>query len=193
MFKDFSNCHFLLPISSRQLKDPANSQRIDALDPPRGGAPSGAAEPLARGGMGATAPILWIRFQSPATRTATRTFIRKFRVASGRSRKKIDPRAENLQKSLTRLSNFLKKVRQGSRTFLKLFGKVIGLFKNSSPKLPDFSKNIRQRYRSFWKKCGPKTHISTPDPIRDFPGLSKKYPARLPNFSKIVRQTHRTF
>jgi hypothetical protein len=177
-----------------------------AVDPSlirRGGAPSGAAEPLARGGMGATAPILWIRFQSPATRTATRTFIRKLRVASGQFRKMIDPRAEDLQKSLTRLSNFLKKVRQGYRTFqklsgkviellkivhqsyrtfLKLSGKVIGLFKNSSPELPDFSKIIRQRYRSFWKKCGPKTHLPTSDPPSDFTGLSKN-----------TRQGYRTF
>jgi hypothetical protein len=41
----------------------------------RGGAPSGAAELLARGGMGATAPILWIRFQSPVARTAPYTFL----------------------------------------------------------------------------------------------------------------------
>jgi len=95
-----------------------------------------------------------------------------------------------------------------------LSGKVIELFKNSSQKLPDFSKIARQSYRPFWKKYGPKTHLLTPDPQRDFPGLSKNtrqgyrtFPKlsgkvirlfknssqELPDFSKIVRQSHQTF
>jgi len=41
----------------------------------RGGVRSVAAELLARGGMGVTAPLFWIRFQNPATRTATLTFL----------------------------------------------------------------------------------------------------------------------
>jgi len=53
------------------------------LLPRRGGAPSGAAELLARGGMGAIPPPPMDPFQSPdAPYDPTRTFLWKHRVAS---------------------------------------------------------------------------------------------------------------
>jgi hypothetical protein len=42
------------------------------------------------------------------------------------------------EKNSPKLPDFLKKVPQGYRTFLKLSGNVIELFKNCSPKFPDF-------------------------------------------------------
>jgi hypothetical protein len=61
------------------------------------------------------------------------------------SRKHIFPR---LILQVT-LPDFQKNTRQSYRTFLKLSGKVTGLFKNSSPELPDFSKIVRQSHRTF--------------------------------------------
>jgi hypothetical protein len=38
-----------------------------------------------------------------------------------------------------------------------------------------------------------KKHLPTPDPPRDFAGLSKKNPARLPDIPEKARQGYRTF
>jgi hypothetical protein len=46
------------------------------------------------------------------------------------------------QKCLSRLPDFLKKVRQGYPTFLKKLAKVIELFKNCPARLPDFSEKV---------------------------------------------------
>jgi hypothetical protein len=45
--------------------------------------------------------------------------------------------------------DFPKNTRQGSRTFPKLSGKVIGIFENSLSKLSDFSKIARQSHQTF--------------------------------------------
>ena len=162
------------------------------MDPPRGRPVGGGGTSLSWG-CGGDSPNPLDPFRKPGNSYGHPHFSLK---TSGRERtipEKYRAASEDLQKSSIRLSNFLKKVRQGYRTFQKLSGNIITLFQISSPKLPDFLKNIRQRYRFFWKKCEPKTHLRMPDPIRDFPGLSKKYPARLSDLFKIVRQSYRTF
>jgi type III secretory pathway component EscR len=89
---------------------------------------------------------------------------------------------------LPKLSNFLKIVRQGYRTFLKKFIEIRELFgKKEGPKhilqlliiqgtLPDFPKKARQGYRTFLKKFSKVIQ------------LFKNCPAKSSDFLKIVRQ-----
>jgi len=88
-----------------------------------------------------------------------------------------------LQKRPTTLSNFPKKGHQHYRTFLKLSGNVIDLFKKSLFEFPAFPEKKRRH----------KTYHSMPDRPKDFAGLSGKWPAKLSDFLKIVRKSHRSF
>ncbi len=97
------------------------------------------------------------------------------------------------KKSSTRLSNFSKIVRQGYRSFQKMFTKVTGLFKNCLATFPVFLEKMRGqntpihtwscqgRYRTFRKKPGKVVE------------LFKNCPAKLSDFLKKVQQGYRTF
>jgi hypothetical protein len=61
-------------------------------------------------------------------------------------------------------------------------GKVIDLSGKSSPTFP-----------AFPGKKGLKTHLSPPEPARDFTGRSRKKPAKLSDFLKKVPQGYRSF
>jgi len=77
------------------------------------------------------------------------------------------------------LPDFPKNTRQGYRTFLKLSGKVIELFKNSSPKLPVFFKKDHIATRQFRKK----TRVVTPTSKK----IGNPPPPYLPHRKKIDR------
>jgi hypothetical protein len=57
------------------------------------------------------------------------------------------------------LPDFPKKARQGYRTFLKTFSKVVQLFKNCPAKSSNFLKKDHQGYRTFQKLSGKVTGL----------------------------------
>ena len=114
----------------------------------RGGAPSGAAALLARGGVGATAPTI----SPPCNPDHT---AQKFSKSLGQE----PPIPENdrsgsgtFQKNPDTLLNVSKKFQEGYRDFAKTSDNVIELPQKRPPTLSNFSKIIWQRYRSFQKK-----------------------------------------
>jgi len=62
--------------------------------------------------------------------------------------------------------------------------KVTLLFKNYPARLPDIPEKVSQSSRPFWEKRVAKTHLSTPDPARDFTGLYEKARQGYWTFSK---------